>query len=172
MANLRAIVAPGLAAVVLASASPSAVAGATPPVLGADAAACRTGPAAMVRVHGFKDYVGEVRVQLYSDVPDDFLASGKKLRRVVVGVVPGTAMDICVALPSTGRFALAVLHDRDSNHKLSIWRDGVGFSNNPRIGLGKPDLKEVLFEAKPGVSTIDVVLNYRSGLAVRPLAGL
>lgn len=170
MDKVGAIIGLGLALAVTPAAAQS--------VLGEDAAACRTGAAgsaALVRVHGFKDGVGELRVQLYSDVPDDFLASGKKLRRVVVPVpspaVPGDEMDVCIQLPKTGRFAVAVLHDRDADHKLSIWRDGVGFSNNPRIGLGKPDISEVLFDARPGVSTINVVLNYRSGLAVRPLAG-
>lgn len=170
MGKVGAIIGLGLALAIAPAAAQS--------VLGEDAAACRTGstvPAALVRVHGFKDGVGELRVQLYSDVPDDFLASGKKLRRIVVPVprpaVPGDEMDVCIQLPSSGRFALAVLHDRDGDHKLSIWRDGVGFSNNPKIGLGRPDIAQVLFDARPGVLSVNVVLNYRSGLAVRPLAG-
>lgn len=142
------------------------------PVLGADAAACATaasGPAALVRVSGFKDRVGNLRVQLYSDREADFLERGKKLKRIEMPVRSADAMHVCVALPAAGRYTMVVLHDRDANGKLSVWSDGVGFSNNPRLGLGKPDVEKVIFAANGGVTTLDVVLNYRRGLSVRPV---
>ncbi|MGI4875898.1 MAG: DUF2141 domain-containing protein [Janthinobacterium lividum] len=143
-------------------------------ILGADAGACSPRspvPGALVHVHGFKDRAGNLRIQLYSNVPADFLVSGRKLHRIEMPVTAADAMNVCVALPAPGSYALAVLHDRDGDHRLSIWHDGVGFSNNPRIGFGKPDLKEVLFESHGGTTLVDVVLNYRSGWSIRPLAG-
>jgi len=63
-----------------------------------------------------------------------------------------------------------VLHDRDMNGKLSVSKDGFGFSRNPKLGLGKPDYDEVRITVGRGVSDIAVVLNYRRGLfAVGPL---
>lgn len=140
-------------------------------VVGPDAAACRAGaePAALVRIHGFKDAVGGLRVQLYSDVADDFLVSGRKLGKVDLPITSTAPVTVCLPLPKAGRFALAVLHDRDGDQKLSIFRDGVGFSQNPKIGMGKPDLSAVLFDAGAGVVSVDVVLNYRVGFALRPL---
>lgn len=153
-------------AIVLAAGAVSAQ-----PVLGADAAVCAGGgPAALVRVHGFKDRAGNLRVQLYTDREADFLEKGRKLRRVELPVTAAEPMHVCVALPSPGRYTLAVLHDRDANGKLSLSSDGVGFSNNPRLGLGKPDVTRVTFAATAGVTRLSVILNYRQGLlSVRPL---
>jgi uncharacterized protein (DUF2141 family) len=143
-------------------------------VLGPGAEACRPGapgPAALVRTYGFKDRTGNLRVQLYSDDPIEFLESGKKLLRVEVPVTPAGDMSVCVPLPQMGSFAIVVLHDRDANGKLSIWSDGVGFSNNPKLALRKPQHEKVAFSAGSGVTLLDVVLNYRTGLlSVRPIA--
>lgn len=141
-------------------------------ILGPEAAACRagaSGPAVLVRIYGFKDRTGNVRVQFYGDNPEEFLAKGKKVKRVELPTTPAGDMNVCAELPNYGDFALVVLHDRDANGKLSVWNDGVGFSNNPKLGLSKPDHDKVVFTARPGVSVIDVVLNYRKGLSVKPL---
>ena len=53
--------------------------------LGPDAAACAAGagqPAVLVRVEGFKTRTGALRVQVYGSNPQDFLAKGRKLRRI------------------------------------------------------------------------------------------
>ena len=136
-------------------------------ILGPEAMACRpgaSGPAALVRVYGFKDRSGNLRIQLYSDQPDEFLEKGKKLKRIELPVTPGGDMNVCMALPHYGEFALAVLHDRNANQKLNISSDGAGFSKNPKLGLGKPDHEDVVFTADEGVKVVDVVLNYRKGL--------
>lgn len=143
-------------------------------VLGPSSAACQPGapgPSALVRIYGFKDRSGNLRVQVYNDDPGEFLASGKKLSRTEMPVTPEGDMSVCVPLPHLGTFALVVLHDRDANGKLSIWSDGVGFSNNPELRLGKPKLDQVTFTAREGVTLLDIVLNYRTGLfTVRPIA--
>jgi uncharacterized protein (DUF2141 family) len=142
-------------------------------IIGPETAACAPGaeqPAALVRVYGFKDRAGNLRVQAYGDNAEDFLAKGKKLKRVELPVTPAGDMNVCVALPRFGEFALVVLHDRDANGRLSVSKDGVGFSRNPRLGLAKPDYDKVRFVAREGVTIVDVILNYRQGLlSVRPV---
>jgi len=65
---------------------------------------------------------------------------------------------------------MAVLHDRDMNGRLSVSKDGVGFSGNPKLGLSKPDYEDAMFVARDGVTVVDVILNYRQGLlTVKPL---
>jgi uncharacterized protein (DUF2141 family) len=163
-----------LAAALLSLAGGSAAApAAAQEILGPDAAACRAGapgPSALVRIYGFKDRGGTLRVQLYGNNPDDFLAKGKKLKRIELPVTPAGDMNVCVDLPSYGDYAIAVRHDRDGNRK-SGWNDGGGFSGNPRISLGdlKPDFEEASFAARKGVTVVDVVMNYRSGLSIKPL---
>jgi len=143
-------------------------------VLGPDAEACHAGargPAVLVHVQGFKDRAGRVRLQYYTDKPDEYLASGKYLRRVELPVTASGDMAICITLPSPGRYAFVVLHDRDSDGRLSIWSDGIGFSRNPRLGFAKPASTSTVVECGPGVEVMNIVLNYRRGLSVRPVEG-
>lgn len=147
-----------------------APAGAAVAALGPDAGACSTGkPSVLVRVSGFKAQKGKVRVQLYGSNPDDFLAKGKKLRRIDLPVTSST-MPVCVAVPKAGRYAIAVRHDADGNGK-SGWNDGGGFSRNPKISLTdlKPSYGEVAIPVGNGVKPINVVLNYRKGLSIGPV---
>lgn len=125
--------------------------------------------AARVHVDGFKDRVGNLRVQAYGSNPSEFLESGKKIVRVEGEVSPAGGMSVCVPLPGPGTYALVVLHDRDANGRLSVWSDGVGFSRNPKLGLSKPDYSRVKVTLPSGTTDIDVILNYRQGLSVRPL---
>jgi uncharacterized protein (DUF2141 family) len=141
-------------------------------LLGDDPDACRAdaeGAAALVTVHGFKDRRGRLRIQNYRGTPEEFLASGRYLRREQMAVTPGGDMVVCLPLPGPGAYAIVALHDRDSNGKLSVWSDGVGFSRNPRLGLSKPAAEATLINFGPGVTPVRIVLNYRRGLSVRPL---
>ncbi|MBA4756943.1 DUF2141 domain-containing protein [Sphingosinicella sp.] len=142
-------------------------------IIGPDAAACAPGargPAALVRVYGFKDREGNLRVQVYSDKPDEFLEKGKYLKRIQLPMTASGDMNVCMALPRFGEFSMVVLHDRDVNGKLSVSKDGVGFSGNPKLGLSKPDYDDAMFVARDGVTVVDVILNYRQGLfSVKPL---
>ena len=143
-------------------------------VLGTDAEACAGGAggqAALVRVSGFKDRVGRLRLQFYSDDPATFLASGSYIRRQEVAMTPAGEMVICILVPKPGAYAFVVLHDRDSDGRLSIWSDGVGFSNNPRLALVKPKVGPMLVTIGEGVTPIPIVMNYRRGLSVGPLKG-
>ncbi len=169
----------GRSALTLAAATLTlaAVSAATPSyaqeILGPDAAACRAGtpgPSALVRVYGFKDRGGNLRVQLYGNNPDDFLAKGKKLKRIELPIVAEGDMNVCIELPSYGEYAVAVRHDRDGNGK-SGWSDGGGFSGNPKLSIGnlKPDYEESSFAVGQGVVLVDVIMNYRSGLSIRPV---
>ncbi|MFS0736057.1 DUF2141 domain-containing protein [Sphingomonas sp. 1P06PA] len=143
-------------------------------VFGPDAAACARGggeAAVLVNVEGFKQRSGMLRVQVYGDNPADFLAKGRKLKRIDVPVSRTGPMAVCVALPQPGQYAVAVRHDVDGNGK-SGWNDGGGFSRNPRISLTslKPDYREVAIPVGRGVREVGVVLNYRQGLSIKPIA--
>jgi len=51
----------------------------------------------------------------------------------------------------------------------SDWNDGGGFSRNPKLSLmGKPTFGETAI-AVSGRERTSVVMNYRSGLSVRPV---
>lgn len=141
--------------------------------LGPDAEYCRPGAdraAILVNVLGFKNRVGRLRVQLYGGNPSDFLAKGKKLRRIDLPVSGSGNMAVCVAVPRAGNYAIAVRHDADANGK-SGWSDGGGFSRNPSISLMdlRPKHSEVVIPVGNSLKAINVVLNYRRGLVIGPL---
>jgi uncharacterized protein (DUF2141 family) len=141
--------------------------------LGPDAARCRNGsgqPAILVNVSGFKNRVGALRVQLYGGNPNDFLVRGKRLRRIDLPLTRNGTMEVCVAVPAPGTYAVAVRHDADGNGKTG-WNDGGGFSNNPQLSIAnlKPAYRRVSINVGNGVKPISVVLNYRTGFTIKPI---
>jgi len=141
--------------------------------LGPDAAACRgNGQAVLVTVDGFRQRTGNIRVAIYGSDPRLFLARGQTLRKINVPVTGAGPMRICVALPGPGRYAVAVRHDVNGNNARGDWSDGAGFSRNPRISLTnlRPNYNNVAINVGRGVTPVSVVLNYRFGLAIRPVA--
>ena len=144
------------------------------PNLGRAEGQCRadeTGPALIITVVGLKDRKGNLRAELYPDNDKDFLQddnilvnAGKTFRRVEMAVPPAGAVQICVRTPGPGHYTLSLLHDRDSNRKFGLSSDGVGFPNNPKLGLSKPKATAVRFAAGSGLTDISIRLNYRRGL--------
>ncbi|HYI49623.1 MAG TPA: DUF2141 domain-containing protein [Allosphingosinicella sp.] len=141
--------------------------------LGPDAAACRRGNASavLVTVDGFRQRTGNIRVAIYGSDPRRFLARGQTLRKINVPVTRAGPMRICVALPNAGRYAVAVRHDVNGNNQSRDWSDGAGFSRNPRISMTnlRPNYNNVAISVGRGVMPLSVVLNYRFGLAIRPV---
>jgi hypothetical protein len=63
-----------------------------------------------------------------------------------------------------------LLHDRDANRKFG-WRvDGIGFGGNPALGWSKPKAASAAVTAGREPTPVTIVLNYRQGLSMRPLA--
>lgn len=174
-----------IAVAAAAAAAPCAAAVAAPapeeaqPSLSTHDPACpadHAGPSVLVRVTGFKDRAGQLRVELYPGTAEDFLSPGRALRaagkvfqRIDIPTPPEGDGEVCVALPAPGIYAVAVLHDRNTDGRLNPFSDGYGFPNNPRLGYGKPDVADVAFTAGEGRLALDVVLNYWNGFSARPL---
>lgn len=121
------------------------------------------GAALEVQVDNLQTTEGQLRAQIYSDDPEEFLAKGKKLVRVDIPVETIESPKICVPLPAPGTYALVVMHDKNANGKADFFTEGFGFSNNPKLSLGPPDGEEVMFTAEAGVSQHTIKLNYIFG---------
>jgi len=153
---------------------------ASSPDLGVAAGRCRspeTGPAFLVDVTGLKDRAGRLKLELYPANDEDFLAddnvlvmAGKPFARVEVETPPDGPVELCIRAPRAGRYALSLLHDRNSDRKFQLSSDGIGFSNNPKLGWSKPGADRVAIDVGDAPRRISIVLNYRHGLGVRPLA--
>lgn len=126
------------------------------------------GPAALVTVHGFKDRAGNLRIAIYPATEADFLAPARYVQRLDTRVTPEGEMTVCAPVPQAGEHVVVALHDRDANGKLGPFRDGAGFSRNPRLGLSKPKLDAVKVRLD-GITPLRIELNYLQGLSVRPV---
>lgn len=145
------------------------------PDLGKAEGRCRSGeqgPALLVQIDGLKDHSGNLKLEVYPANDRDFLqddniliSEGKIFRRVEQPVGDGNPVTMCVRIPGPGTYAVSVLHDRDANRKFGLSVDGIGFSANPRLGLGKPKAaRSSVLVSGSGLSRISVVMNYRQGL--------
>jgi len=152
---------------------------ASSPDLGVAAGRCRspeTGPAFLVEVSGLRDRAGRLKLELYPANDRDFLAddnilvmADKPFARVEVATPPDGAVELCIRAPRPGRYALSLLHDRNADRKFQLSSDGIGFSNNPKLGWSKPGAERVAVDVGDTPRRISIVMNYRRGLGMRPL---
>jgi len=149
------------------------------PSLGKAEAACRVGepgPALLITATGLKDHNGLLRAELYPDNDTDFLQDdailinqGKTFRRVDLILSPTSGATLCMRVPGPGRYALSLLHDRDKNLKFGLFSDGIGFSGNPRLKRSKPPVSAAVITAGPGITRINITMNYLRGFSFSPL---
>lgn len=151
---------PGLLALLLAT-----------PAWAQDCVAAPGQAAAHVAVRGLRAPTGLLVVYLWADERSAFLEHGRSLVRVEAAVDSRTPPAICLQAPAPGRYAISVRHDVDGDRRRLDSSDGGGFSRNPRLSLAhlRPAMREVLIALGPGTTSVEIVLNYRFGLTVRPL---
>ena len=146
------------------------------PELGKAEGRCRAGepgPGLLVDVQGLRDRQGLVKVEVYPASDGDFLADdnlllsqGKVFRRVEQDLPDRGPVQVCIRLPAPGSYSVAVLHDRDGNHKFGWWSDGVGFPSYTRLGMHKPRAAIARVAAGPGLTRVTIAVMYRHGLGV------
>ena len=138
------------------------------PAVGADGGCVPGQPGVIVHVAGLKQVSGQLKVSLYGSDSRRWLAKKGRIGRVKVPV-NGREMDICMAVPGPGRYAVAVHHDLNANGDRDR-QDGGGYSRNPRVGLlnPKPPFDKAAFTVGPGTTRVGVTLLYIHGLSVGP----
>ena len=140
-------------------------------IVGSDAGACLSGkPSMLVRVSGFKQPSGTVKVALYAE--QGYLAKGGKLGKVVVPVRSTAPLDICIAVPKPGEYAVAVHHDLNGNGSKDA-SDGGGYSGNPRLSIMnlRPSFGRTVVHVGSAPRQVSVQLQYRHGLSIGPVSG-
>ena len=127
-----------------------------------------TGPASPVRffvdVENVRSSHGLIAVTLYADDSRRFLARRGSL---YVGRVPARAgtTRVCIHLPSTGIYGLAVYHDADANRSfnrngIGLPAEGYGFSNDAPALFGLPSFRRVRLSVPRNNMTTSVRLRY------------
>lgn len=125
----------------------------------------RKGPAVRLRITGLKSSSGNLFVRTYKASSSDWLKSKRYLTRLDARPRAGS-MTVCIPLPSSGRYAIAVQHDINGNRATDFSTDGAGMSNNPEIGsfLGiprPPSVGKAAFSAGSGVTSLSIQVRYR-----------
>ena len=123
------------------------------------------GPARLyVDVENVRSAEGLIAVTLYADDSSKFLVHHGSL---YVGRVPAQAprTSVCIYLPGTGVYALAVYHDANANRKfgrtaIGLPAEAFGFSNNPRVFLGLPKFSSVRLSVPRSGMRTSVRLRY------------
>lgn len=130
---------------------PLAAAGALLATGGAAEAQTCAGPAGQARLYvnvaGVRTGAGQITVTLYPDERRRFLARGGSLYVARVPTRAGTTR-VCLNLPGTGVYGVAVYHDANGNGRIDrnmigLPAEAYGFSNNPRGLLGIPAFSRV-----------------------------
>lgn len=128
----------------------------------------------VVRVSGFRNRAGQVRVRLFGDPPQSYFDKKRALVRVEAPVPAGGPVDVCVPAPRPGAYAVDVRHDGNGNGKTDR-ADGGGVSGNPSISLWdvilsrKPSPAAVQFHVRGGVTVVPITLMYLQGGSFRPV---
>ncbi|MAU41839.1 MAG: hypothetical protein CMF31_09470 [Kordiimonas sp.] len=115
-------------------------------------------PNILVTVTGLKELSGNVRLSLYDDKPDNFLAKGAKIARIDVPAKEG--LQICVSPPQPGIYAIGILHDINANGRFNLMVDGGGFSNNPKILFGAPPHRKASFNTGMNGTELEIKVTY------------
>jgi uncharacterized protein (DUF2141 family) len=139
-------------------------------VVGSDAAVCAAGkPALLVRVAGFQQPTGSLKLSVYGANPSVYLKKEGRLRRIKVPVRGSGPIDVCIAVPAAGRYAVAVHHDLNGNGDKDR-HDGGGYSNNPSVSLMnmRPSFARTAVSVGQSPARTMVRLLYVHGLSVGP----
>ncbi len=111
-------------------------------------AAAAPPPTVEVSVTGLRSAKGQVLVCLTTN-PKAFPDCSNDKASVRMAVKAADAGDFAVHAPAAGTYAIAVVHDENSNNKLDtaifLPKEGFGFSRNPAIAIGPPSFKSASF---------------------------
>ncbi len=103
-----------------------------------------------VRVENVKVSAGLLVAELYPNKIEGFLSGASRLSILRLAAhAPMTAF--CIFAPQPGKYALSVYQDENANtdfdrNFLGLPKEPWALSNNPRVTLKGPHLKDALFE--------------------------
>jgi len=105
-------------------------------------------PSVEVSITGLRSTKGQLLVCLTTN-RKAFPDCSKDQNAVRMAVKTAAAADFVVPAPAKGVYAIAVVHDENSNNRMDkalfLPKEGFGFSRNPAIIAGPPSFKAASF---------------------------
>jgi uncharacterized protein (DUF2141 family) len=118
------------------------------PLLAAESAPPTPASTVEVSITGLRSLKGQILVCLTTNAKA-FPDCSKDKTSVRMAVKAADAGDFKAHVPATGIYAIAVVHDENSNNKMDtaifLPKEGFGFSRNPAIVMGPPSFKAASF---------------------------
>ncbi len=117
-----------------------------------------------VRVDGFRNQKGDLGVTVFSS-SSGWPEQNEKALFHSGFPIAGKEATATLQLPP-GRYAFAVLHDENSNHKLDrnfvgFPKEGFGFSNNPAVHLSAPGFDAAVTQVSCPATDVVIHLIYK-----------
>lgn len=135
--------------------------------LGPNPSLCAGGaaPTILVRVTGFKNRAGTVRVRTFNGDPDQYFNKKHAQKRLEYNVPAAGPVEICVPVGAPGTYAVDIRHDINNNGDTDR-SDGVGASGNPKFSLmsilfgKKPPARQVQVSVANGTTVVPITVRY------------
>lgn len=127
--------------------------------------AAQEAPSILVKVSGFKNRAGKIRVRTFGGSPSTYFDKSKVLKRVEYQVPASGPVEVCVPVQAPGVYAVDVRHDINGNSDTDR-SDGAGASGNPKISLfdivfgRKPPAKQVQISVGQGTTVVPITVRY------------
>jgi uncharacterized protein (DUF2141 family) len=118
----------------------------------------------VVHIDGFRNQKGDAGVTVFTS-PDGWPENNQKAFLHGGHPFSGENTTVELQLPP-GRYAVAAIHDENSNHKLDRnmigWpKEGFGFSNNPKVGLTAPSFDSAAIQVGCPATETTIHLIYK-----------
>jgi uncharacterized protein (DUF2141 family) len=118
----------------------------------------------IVHIDGFRNQKGDAGLSIFNS-PDGWPENNDKAFLHGPHPFSGTQTTLTQQVPP-GRYALAALHDENSNHKLDrnffgIPKEGFGFSNNPKVLLSAPSFDTAAMQVTCPTTETTIHLIYK-----------
>jgi uncharacterized protein (DUF2141 family) len=117
-----------------------------------------------LRLSGFRNADGQVLIAVYRG-EDGFPGEPDRAWRKLVTKVSGGRASVDLTDVPPGDYAIAVVHDENSNNQLDtnwlgIPKEGMGTSNNPKGRMGPPRYRDARFEVGAAGATQNIKMTY------------
>jgi uncharacterized protein (DUF2141 family) len=118
-----------------------------------------------VHITGLKNLEGKFGVSLFNS-KKGFPGKHQQACCSVLKIISSTSETVLFEHLPYGTYAVSIMHDENNNGKLDtnfigIPKEGVGVSNNPKIGMGGPKFKDSVFTLDTKELEITVAMKYR-----------
>ncbi len=119
----------------------------------------------VVNIDGFRNSKGAAGGTLFKS-SDGWPENNNKAYRLTDSPINGNRATLHFDHLAAGRYAVAVIHDENSNKKLDrnflgVPKEGFGFANNPHVGLSAPSFEAAAIQVGCPETVIQIHLIYK-----------